>query len=260
VFTTGLENVSFNGAVQKTDLQGTVNESEYIILPLPITRDKKTLNAPLSDRSTFINNEFAKLLIGKKIFCGLKEDIISLGVNFSELNLKDYSKEEEFAIKNAVPTSEGAIELAMQEYDGTINGSNCLVAGFGRIGKILAHMLRGLGANVFVAARKPEDLNFIEILGYTPVNIYTLKDKKGFDIIFNTIPKMVFDAYTLAKIAIDSIVIDLASLPGGVDFEAASRLHIKSIQALSLPGKVAPKAAGEIIKSTVLSMIAKEES
>lgn len=56
------------------------------------------------------------------------------------------------------------------------------------------------------------------------------------------------------------MVIDLASAPGGVDFEAASRRGIKSIQALSIPGKVAPKTAGSIIKSTIYDIINEEES
>jgi dipicolinate synthase subunit A len=69
---------------------------------------------------------------------------------------------------------------------------------------------------------------------------------------------MIFDAHTLAKCAQNSIIIDLASYPGGVDFEADSRLKIKSIHALSLPGKIAPKTAGAIIKSTIYDIINEE--
>ena len=42
---------------------------------------------------------------------------------------------------------------------------------------------------------------------------------------------------------------------GGVDFEAAGRLGINAQRALSLPGRVAPQAAGEIIKTTIYHMI-----
>ena len=41
----------------------------------------------------------------------------------------------------------------------------------------------------------------------------------------------------------------------GVDLEAAKELGVKVIWALSLPGKVAPVTAGEMIKNTVLNII-----
>ena len=50
-------------------------------------------------------------------------------------------------------------------------------------------------------------------------------------------------------------MIDLASAPGGVDHQAAEELGIRVIPALSLPGRVAPKTAGEIIKETIYHMM-----
>ena len=54
-------------------------------------------------------------------------------------------------------------------------------------------------------------------------------------------------------------MIDLASLPGGVDFSAAQELGLKAVQALSLPGKTAPESAAEIIKQTVYTILEEEE-
>ena len=70
---------------------------------------------------------------------------------------------------------------------------------------------------------------------------------------------MIFDAHTLARIAQNAIVIDLASMPGGVDLRSAERLGIKTVHALSLPGKVAPKASGIIIKNAVYNIIREEK-
>ncbi|MEG2939200.1 MAG: dipicolinate synthase subunit DpsA, partial [Oscillospiraceae bacterium] len=53
----------------------------------------------------------------------------------------------------------------------------------------------------------------------------------------------------------DCFVLDLASAPGGTDFEYAKRNGFDTELALSLPGRVAPKTAGGIIKDTVLNMI-----
>ena len=68
-------------------------------------------------------------------------------------------------------------------------------------------------------------------------------------------PALIFDEHILSKIGQKSIIIDLASMPGGVDFESAAPLDIKTIRALALPGKVAPKTAGEIIKKIIYRLI-----
>lgn len=78
------------------------------------------------------------------------------------LTLTDYLSREELAVRNGVPTAEGAIEAAMAATDVTLCGTPCLVIGFGRIGKLLAHRLRGLGAEVTVSARRLDDLAWID--------------------------------------------------------------------------------------------------
>ncbi len=252
VYTAGMEQASFSPGIQKASLEKTVQNSDFLILPLPATVDKKTLNAPFSKEEILLDEKFVRMLEHKKVFCGMLSRLQSTSDLWSRIDASDYFEREEFTVKNAVPTSEGAIEIAMREYPGTINGAKCLVAGFGRIGKVLSRMLQGLGAKVTVSARKPQDLAWIELEGYQAVSTNKLGETQGYDIIFNTIPALVFDACTLAHIVGKSLNIDLASAPGGV---AAQRQGIRAIQALSLPGKVAPKTAGEIIKTTIYHMI-----
>lgn len=255
IFATGFSEAEFKGCVQKVSLSDALSQSQYVILPIPVTLDKKTLNAPFSGYPINIGKEFTNMLKGKTIFCGMLKPLCEINPDYKELNITDYSIRNEFCIQNAIATAEGAIEIAMQSFEGTINGSNCLVAGFGRIGKALGHMLKGLNANVSISARKKDDLAWINALGYKEINTNEIAKYQGFDLIFNTIPHLIFNAHTLAKAAAGSIIIDLASAPGGVDFEAADRLGITAIQALSLPGKVAPRAAGQIIKSTIYNII-----
>lgn len=255
----GFEKINFYNGIRQITLRETILNSKYIILPLPVIKGNTLLNAPYSNKEILLDDDFAKLLIDKMVFCGIKSKLINKGDIWKTINLYDYSMREDFAIRNAIPTAEGAIEIAMREYSGTINGAKCLVAGFGRIGKALSKMLTGIGADLIVSARSQKDLAYIETLGYKYIKTANISDTSGYDIIFNTIPEMVFDAHTLALCAQNSLVIDLASAPGGVDLEAATRLGIKSIQALSLPGKVAPKKAGEIIKKTIYNIIEEEE-
>ena len=136
----------------------------------------------------------------------------------------------------------------------TLHGSKCLVLGFGRCGKVLANMLKGIGAKLSVEARSQADLAYIESYGYRPValgELYECIDQ--YDFIFNTIPTMVLDEMKLRNMQQDCIIIELASKPGGVDFCVAKRLGIKVIDAQSLPGKVAPKTAAKIIFDTILN-------
>ena len=142
-------------------------------------------------------------------------------------------------IPNAVPTAEGAIEIAITETPFTIHGSKSLVLGYGKIGKILSKDLYALGAQTYVEARKYADLAMIEGHGYEPLPLDNLKDHiHEFDIIFNTIPSLILDDEILTKVKKDALIIDLASKPGGIDFDAAKAYGLKVIWALSLPGNI----------------------
>ena len=105
-------------------------------------------------------------------------------------------------------------------------------------------------------ARKYADLAMIEGHGYEPLPLDNLKDHiHEFDIIFNTIPSLILDDEILAKVKKDALIIDLASKPGGIDFDAAKSYGLKVIWALSLPGKIAPVSSGAIIKDTIMNII-----
>ena len=153
---------------------------------------------------------------------------------------------------NAIPTAEGAIQIAMEKSIKTLHNSNALVLGFGRIGKILSKMLNGIGANVFCEARKNSDLAKIKSYRYNEIDLVNLKTYLNkFDYIFNTIPHIILDKEELDIIKKDCIIIDLASYPGGVNFEYAEKIGLNASLELGLPGKVAPKTAAKYIKEII---------
>jgi len=75
------------------------------------------------------------------------------------------------------------------------------------------------------------------------------------DTVINTIPAPVLPRKMLEKLPRGALVIDLASLPGGTDFDAAEALGIQAEHALALPGKCAPDTAGALIAQTVLTIL-----
>lgn len=241
---------------KKSSLEEAVETSDFLIGPLPCSLDGETINCMYSDEKIYLKDIFKLMNKNQLFFAGFINEKVKQAAHTYNVFITDYFEREELAVLNCIPTAEGAIQIAMEELPVTIHGSNCLVLGFGRVGKILSRMLYGIGANVSVEARKHSDLAWVKSLGYEGIHLNDLEANIGhFDIIFNTIPALVLNTHILKEVKKDCLVIDLASKPGGVDFEAAKELGVKTNWALSLPGKVAPYTAANVIKSTIFNII-----
>ena len=168
--------------------------------------------------------------------------------------IMEYLSREELSLRNAVPTAEGAVQIALEELPVTLNGLRVLIVGMGRIGTALTAVLKGFGADVTVAVRNENGAAKARLAGVR--SVYTDRAGADYDLVYNTVPGLVFDRERLSAFSRDTLFIDLASKPGGVDFEAARELGIGVIWALGLPGKTAPVTAGEMIAETVTAMLA----
>lgn len=233
---------------------------DVVILPLPMTSDGKTISSPFSDAKLDIKECFALISPKTVVLAGRVDDESRRLADELGINLIDYFVREELAVRNAVITAEGALSIAIEETPISIFGSHCLVTGHGRIARSLIRALKAMGARVSVGARKQGDLAEIEAEGCQAVHINAMaKILPTVDIIFNTVPARLFTRALLSRVKNTALLIDLASKPGGVDLEAAGDLRIKTIWALSLPGKTAPISAGEIILDTILNCLAEQE-
>lgn len=231
-------------------------ESEVIVLPIPASSDGTSVNAPFAENPILLEDFFALIGASKLVLAGHISPTLAAKFDREGIACIDYYNREELMVKNAVPTAEGAIEIALSEMPVTLAGSSALVVGYGRIGKILTRMLLALGADVTVSARRWGDLAWIEAVGANAVHTAKIAaNMNKYDVIFNTVPSVVLGEDALAAMNKDALVIDLASVPGGVDLEAAKSLNRRVIWALSLPGKTAPISAGRIIKDTVKNIL-----
>ncbi len=238
-----------------TDAAQAIQLADAVILPMPISTDGKLVNAPFSRLCIPLEQVYAAVKPTQTVFGGGITAEIAAAFERREIAVQDYLKREELAVRNAVPTAEGAIQLALEELPVTINGASCLIVGYGRIGKVLARLLVSMGARVTVAARKCADRAWATVQGCRAVSTEELASLPRFDAVFNTVPTLLFDRRVLGTMDRHTLLIDLASRPGGIDFNAAADLHFKTVWALSLPGRVAPKTAADIIKSTIQNMI-----
>ena len=241
---------------QASNLEEALQNSELVITSIPLSKDGNKINTAYTEK-TILVEDFFQNAKNKKIITGNITAEISKYIKSENQNqIIDLMKCEELTIKNAIPTAEGALQIAMEKSQITIHNSKCLILGFGRIGKILAKMLDSLGANVYCEARKEQDLAWIKAYGYKGVHLKNIdKYLSEFDFIFNTIPYLILDEEKLKMIQKECLIIDLASKPGGVDFESAKNLGLQVDWALALPGKVASKTAAKYIYETILKLI-----
>ncbi len=255
-------------AVRSCSWEDAVRSANAVILPLPASYDGVRINCPMNDTDT-VSPKMTVLLDtlekGTLITGGKFTPKFKAAAEVGGFRIVDFFESEELQIKNAVPTAEGAIAIAMSELPRTVDGAKVAVIGYGRVGRVLAERLGALGANVTVAARKSRDIAWAQNSRFDTAKISVCDGvssletlTRGYDVIFNTVPHWLLDAAILGKMQKSTLIIDLASAPGGVDSRAAGDCGIRVIWALSLPGKCSPFTAGEIICDSIIEILRSE--
>jgi dipicolinate synthase subunit A len=267
----GISAISGNmGGATKTDVwSDAVHKASAVILPLPASIDGVTVNC-----SSLYDGDVPKLrlntvldIVDVPVFGGRFTDQFIEIARAKNKRVIDYFASETLQIRNATPTAEGAISVAMSKLKITICGCRATVVGYGRIGQRLAHLLFQMGAQVTVAARSHSALALAASFGYSTIRLENNEYMRGLeslgnevecDVIFNTVPTRLFDRSVLSRLPKNILLIDLASVPGGVDFHAAKEEGIEVVWALSLPGKYAPESAGRIIGESLIEYFESE--
>lgn len=277
VYTYGLEKAEELKYIKNLKVCDTfeemLNNANCIIGPIPFSKDNTNVNMPYCKNNLTIQgciskiNEISRIneiqkaeeikSTRKKLIVGQISEKTIQEAN-SNCEIIDLMKNEELTIFNTIATAEGTIQVIMENTEKILQGMNVLILGFGRVAKVLARKLEGLQMKITCAARKDSDLAWIETYGYSSQNIYKLEDViSKYDVIVNTVPSIVISENELKNVQKEVLMIDLASYPGGIDFEQAKLKNVKAILASGLPGKVAPESSAIFIKIAIKNILSK---
>ncbi|NLZ81490.1 MAG: dipicolinate synthase subunit DpsA [Clostridiales bacterium] len=235
-------------------LEEICKQSRVILAPIPMSRDKKHLTC---ENNSILIDDFLNLLDSEHTLIGgsltSETKIHCIKNNIPYFDLMD---SHSVTTLNAVATAEGAIAKAISESSGNLDHSKGLILGFGRCGKILAKKLQSFGVHVYICARSKEALTEGYAFGYEILQMDDLATKiKDFEYIFNTIPALVLTDEILDSVSTELTIIDIASAPGGLNYESAKSQKLNAHLYSGIPGKIAPKASAKILADEMIPII-----
>jgi dipicolinate synthase subunit A len=243
-------------------IEEALKDVDAIVLSVQGINNEGCLYCPLAQEAPELTEQHLSMVAKDvPVFVGVAKPRLKAMTASVGLKLIEVMEIDEVAILNAIPSAEGALQIAMEKMPITLHGSSAFVIGFGRVGVTLARMLGALGARTTVVARSPAQLARVYEMGLRPLPFSGLSDLiNEADVVFNTVPSLVLDDYILGIVKKSALIIDLASAPGGTDFAAAKIRGIEAMLAPGLPGKVAPQTAGEILARVLPRLLAQELS
>ena len=257
--------VDASGVTVCETLEEAVTDAAAVILPLPVTADGISLNCPaIKSNERITLDRIIDNIASPCCICGGRiPESVRVKAQTKGIAVYDYFEEERLQIKNAYITAEAALSIAMNSLDMCVKDARLVVTGTGRIARLLSELLVRIGADVTVAARNADSLAYFELIGCKTVQIkdgaeWNRRFMRGYDIIFNTVPAWLFDRGFLERADKRTMIIELASAPGGVDICAARELSSNVLWASSLPGKYAPHSAGVLIAECIWDILSRE--
>jgi dipicolinate synthase subunit A len=247
----------FTGATKVQIDEIDFSDLDAIILPVHGTNLEGQVDTVFSNEKVFLTEEM--LLKTPKhctIYSGISNSYLEQLMKAANRKHVQLFERDDVAIYNSIPTVEGTIMMVIQHTDFTIHGSRVAVLGLGRVGMSVARTFSALGAKVKVGARRSEHIARITEMGLYPFHLKDLeKEVTDIDVCINTIPHLVVTASVISKMPAHTLIIDLASKPGGTDFRYAEKRGIKALLAPGLPGIVAPKTAGQIVANVLAQLL-----
>ena len=221
---------------------GRTENADIIVLPVPVTRDTVNINCSMTGRTIPLD----------KLYSLPEKAAVYGGGKLKIKNYTDYLSLDEYAIKNAAVTAEGAICHAIENTAYSLWKSRILVIGYGKTGRALSERLAGFHPFLTVSARSGRDFAELSALGIKSIKTADIgKHKNEFDIVFNTVD-IKFHAEVAAALS-NALFIDISSR-GGFRVGIAEKYGVKYQRLPALPAACAPESAGKIIADTVINL------
>ncbi len=240
-------------------LKGMIGDNTVVILPLPATRNDKTIVMPFSKREISIERLLSFLGKNNLVFGGIIKGELLSRLRETEIPFVDYY-DSDFIDKNAVLTAFGALKIILEHIDFALPLGKYAITGYGRVAKETASVLTDLYCDVTIFARNEKQRNEAVMNGCIAQPLTNLPCLiNNFDFIINTVPSQIIDEEALKNMRKDSKIMELASAPYGLDFNLARKHSVDVVKAFGLPGKYTPKTAGEIIGKKIEENLQGEE-
>ncbi len=243
---------SVSSVYEAASLTESCSASPCIVCPIPFSRNGPFLNQSAFDENLSIYQLLSNLRPGQSFFAGCIPDDFKTTAEEIGVHIFDLMSDPSLSLFNTIATAEGAICEAIKRSPINLHQSSCAILGYGRCGRTLSHYLKGMFCNICVVSRQAEECAQAALIAD---KTGTLQDFESyvdeFDFIFNTIPSMVVPSRLLEKMKSSVTIIDIASAPGGVDFNAARELGISAVLCPGLPGKYAPVSSARAVKETI---------
>lgn len=243
-----------------SSLRELASSTNILLAPTPLSGNRKDISSKYKPEDLTLETLGRVLKSNHLLMAGCIPQWFIEQEKATGAGFYDFMKNQALTIFNSIATAEGAIVQAISQSTRNLHHSKCLVTGYGICGETLADKLHGLGANVTVCARKSEARAKANARKCNAIAFGRLYETlAGYDYIFNTVPAMVLGEKELEKVNPNAVIIDIASAPGGIDYEWAERFGIQAYLCPSLPGIYAPEATARALIQVVMEAVEERE-
>lgn len=259
VIVVGFDNMHFNheNITHEMVKDSIFQKAKAVILPVGGTDERGEVVASFTtDKLILTHSNIEQLPSNAVVYTGIAKHYLVDLLEKHHIHYNILFNRNDVAILNSVPTAEGTLQIAMEQTNHTIHQSEVVIVGFGRIGITMARLFKAVGAKTTVVTRNADEKARIIEMGCSLLSFESLeKHMHTFDICINTVPSLIVTKHVIDQMSAQSLIIDVASAPGGVDFSYAKQSGIQAVHALGIPGKTAPITAGHILADILIDLI-----
>ncbi len=252
-------------------LREAVSSSDWILGPMPFTRDGKRLSSlsklleeTITDAAPWeITLEALSDVLrpGQILVGGSIPEHFSMSCARRQVTILDLAEDESLLHANAALTAEGLLSILIARTPFSLAKRSFLILGYGHCGKEIARHLNFFSDNISVFDKNPKQTALAKFRGFIALSSVSGSHDEGssivpavpgdYDVIINTIPAQVLTEQQLAQLPAHCMLFDIASAPFGFHHQTVDRIGLTLIRCPGIPGAVMPKTAGELIGSSI---------